>query len=381
MRARIDALEQQLKDTKREAADDRARLEQELALARAEQARGSSPTSDSESKAQSGTTASRRRSFGVWALFIGAVVAFSGAWFALVSIVFPSEGVLDVRVVTGADGDSALFVSEYVTHSGEDDPTYTTRLAVYDLATGERRSRRVVRWTRRGGLTVLGPGPGGVWAYEVGEGVVLLDPYDGHALREADELMSDALREELLRSGDLDSRVGYLADQQGVVVTLRDGTRVVVDGGEPRPFQGELPPIPAQPHAVGGTASVLASGETVRLASREGDAAHTRRLQPSGGVLLKGTFVEDTGAEQPLVLEGPAGVLVRHRESLEESAAYLLSRVTLDSGQLVWTAKLESTSNVWLAHATGDVVVLVTRTGELMAFGVERGEERYRVDL
>ena len=77
----------------------------------------------------------------------------------LVPVVFPPERITDLRVVRAADGSERLFVSEVVSHTTDDDDIDTSRLAVVDLATGERRSRRVVQWTRGAGVVVLGPAP------------------------------------------------------------------------------------------------------------------------------------------------------------------------------------------------------------------------------
>lgn len=189
------------------------------------------------------------------ALIVVGIAALGVCWFLLVSVAFPSERIVDLRIVSGSEGEAALFVSETVSHATEDDSIDTSRLAVYDLATGERRSRRVVQWTRGGGVVVLGPAPDGVWAYEYGTGLVLLDAHDGSILRTPEALLSDARREALLRSGDLDHQLGYLPAEQAVVVTLRDGTRLVVDGAEPRPFAGDLPPIPGRPHPSNATVS------------------------------------------------------------------------------------------------------------------------------
>lgn len=107
---------------------------------------------------------------------------------------------------------------------------------------------------------------------------------------------------------------------------------------------------------------------------------HARRLQPAGARYLNGTFVL-TAEGSPILLTDPRSVLVHHTESLENHADSRLSRVALDSGESEWTTALESEVRLRLAHATHDAVVLVSVEGELMAFGVERGEERYRSDL
>lgn len=82
-----------------------------------------------------------------------------------------------------------------------------------------------------------------------------------------------------------------------------------------------------------------------------------------------------------MIVDGPPSVLVRHTESLEEDSGESLSRVRLDGGEPLWTTPLGSTAHVRLAHHTADAVVLVTIDGELMAFGLGRGEQRYRLDL
>ena len=389
MRLRIEALERKLKDAEREGDEARARLEEQLAQARGEHSRGErsgdgrsgGDRSRSEEPAGSAADESKtkhRRRFWFAVLLVVGLAALWAGWFVLVSVAFPSSAIRDLRVVTSDDGESALFVSEVVRHMGEDDDYYTSRLAVYDLATGERRSRRVVQWTREDGLTVLGPGPQGVWAYEYGEGVVLLDRSDGSVLRTPEDLLGDAHRR-LLWSGELDRRVGYLAADEAVVVTLRDGTRLVVDGHDaPRPYQGELPRIPGTPSPSAPTVRRLDDGAVLRLEPREGDVQRARRLRPSGPVLLDAFFVEGA-TEQPILVDATS-VLVVHAESLEENAEHLMSRVSLDRGERVWTARLGSVARVMLAHASDDAVMLVV-DDTLLAFGLARGEERYRVDL
>jgi len=373
MRARIEALEQRLKETKREASDERARLEAELAEARSADPRDS-PSAESPSRPKAGSSRARV------AWLFGGMVALAIGWFVLVSLAFPSERIAGLRAVRGADGTHSLFVSEVVSHATEDSSIDTSRLAVYDLATGERRSRRVLQWTRGGGVTVLGPTPEGVWAHEHGGGVVVLDARDGSVLRPTEELLGPREREALLRSGELDERIGYLAAEQAVVVTLRDGTRLALDGEGTRPFAGELPAVPSPPHPSAATVRMLANGDVLRLVATEGDERHARRLQPSGARLLHGTFVVDSAGE-PIVLADPASVLVQHTATLEEGADSLLSRVALETGESLWTTDLETAVRVRIAHPMDDAVALVTVDGELMAFDLEDGEERYRVSL
>lgn len=386
MRSRIEALERRLRDTRREAADERARLEEELAAARAEQAGRESASPKPDGKRSKKKRRKRKRELGGCAttlLFAAGLTAIVFGWHAFVTVAWPAEGVTQAAVVTSADGEQALFVSEYVTHlAGDEGRSYSSRLAVYDLATGERRSRRVVQWTGRAGVTVLGPGPGGVWAYEAGTGSVLLDARDGSVLRGPEDLLSEAQRERLLRGdGELEDELGYLPSEEAVVMMLRDGTRLLVDGEAPRPYRGELPTIPVWSHPSGATVDRLESGEVLRLEPGEGDVSRARRLRPSGAVLLEATFVEDTQAHEPLLVGSPPGVIVRHRETLEDDAGHLISRVSLESGQPVWTEPLESSASLSLAHATAEAVVLVTTAGELVAFGIDDGAERYRFEM
>jgi hypothetical protein len=369
MRARIDALERRLKDTKREAADERERLEAALAEARGEASRR--PSSEPPAKTGGGR----------WpvALAIGGLLSLAAGWFLLVSLAFPSARITDLRVVT-RDGRDALFVSEVVSHVTDDDDIETSRLAVYDLATGERRSRRVVQWMRGGGVVVLGPASDGVWAYQYGSGVVLLDPDDGRVLRRTEDLLTEAQREQLLLSVELDQRLGYLAGERAVVVTLRDGSRLALTGEGTREYTGQLPSIPTPPRPWAVTVTALGGGDVLRLEARAGEDRYARRLHPSGARLLHGTFVVDS-AGQPIVLSDPPSVLVEHAESLESDADSVLSRVALEGGEALWTTPLQERVRVRLAHAAADAVVLVTVSGELMAFGLERGDPRYRVSL
>jgi len=319
-------------------------------------------------------------------LFMAALFGAVGVWNLLVAWAFPADQVNEVAVVHHSEGEWVLFVSEYVERFGVNGAIYagasSSRLSVYDPATGKKRSRRLIELAGWRGVTVLGPGPGGVWAYEYGTGVVLLDPRDGRVRKGPDELLSASQRDRVLVSTELRGNVGYLAAEQSVVITLEDGSRLMLNGTEARPYSGELPAVASRTHPTPPDWGRVDDGETLRLQAAQGEDRRVLRLRPSGTSLFRGGFlVEATRPEYALIVGTPPGVLVRHRESLDENSDYLLSRVALDTGQALWSARLNSNASIAHASRTDELVVIVTSDAELIAFQIEDGQLRYRVNI
>lgn len=313
------------------------------------------------------------------ALFVG--------WGGMIGAFFPADDVDRLAIVT-SDGHVALFVSESVSHyMGDDSDDYwTTRLAVYDLATGQRTSRRVVQWPRPSpaGLTALGPAPGGHWFYDTSEGITVLDAQDGSVVRSTADLLSADQREHLLRSGPLEERLGHLIGEQAVVMTLDDGTRIRVqaDSSEGAPYGEPMPPFIVE--RAPGTATVirLDDGRVVRLDHGESDPLTSVRLTESGATFLRGFLVTASG--RVLLAPEPESVFVMHTSSAEVHSAPLLSRVRLDDGGIVFTSPIGASGQLLLARTVDDAIVLIRRDGSdvmLCGYGLSDGAERFRVDL
>lgn len=319
---------------------------------------------------------------------VAATLVLVGGWAGLVGAFFPAEDIDGLALVT-SDGHASLFVTESVSHYvGDDsDDLWTTRLAVYDLATGARVSRRVIQWGRSWAaqLTPLGPAPGGHWFYDTSVGLNVLDPRDGAVVRGAADLLSAEQRAHLLRTGSLQRRLAYFPDEQAAMVTLIDGSRLRVSADEASgaPFTGSAPPLvlPSLPgHA---TVVEVPGAGLARLDHREADPTGSVRLAEAGALFLGGFFLIASDGE-PLVAADPPSVLVMHTTTLEADSPPLLSRVRIDDGSALFSTPIGAPGRLLLAHATGESVVLVRHDGGdvmLCAFGLADGAERYRVDL
>ena len=306
-----------------------------------------------------------------------------GAWLEGVARFFPSEGV-DLPIVVVADsGQAALFVRETVSHrdlgSGDSFNRVTTRLAVYDLQTGERTSRRVLsRFARkRASFSLPGRAPGGVW-FVMGTraGVQLLDAGDGRVARKQDQLMSEDIVARLLRSGPLEDRVVWMPDDRALLVRLTDGTWSRLNGssGGSAQFTGPAP-RPGRPDTGAGNASPLGDGAGPWCGSTKTTSAAASFLTAS---LVRSA---EGGA---IVLQDPESILVAHSDTLASDAARSLSRVRVADGVPLWTASIGAAARLDLAHANSDALVLVIRVDgdmELASLSLTDGREHYRREL
>ncbi|HFE43992.1 MAG TPA: hypothetical protein ENJ18_00670, partial [Nannocystis exedens] len=161
------------------------------------------------------TLRSRTKSALITAVFFALLIVTSGLWIYAVGAIFGAEQIDELAIAHSPNGAPTLFVSEHVSHLSyvpELDTKYTTRLAVYDLETGTRISRRVIAWMKPNPLSPrpLGPAPDGLWFFDSAHGVQLLSK-DGSVLRTQAQLLSPDQESRRLRSGDLGDRLTYLA--------------------------------------------------------------------------------------------------------------------------------------------------------------------------
>ncbi len=332
-----------------------------------------------------------RHKFGSGLAFLAAVLAAGGAWICAIGHWWPAESVEGLVRISGPAGDR-IFVTESVSHDMGDSSfdRYTTRLAVYDLASGERVSRRVLAWLREGSpsLTWLGPGPAGAFFHDSSDGVQLLDRSDGSVLRGPSDLLPGGLRERVLRSGPLEKRLGALPAAEAIVVTLNDGTRVRVDGVvPPTPYTGEQPALPVNRRPGSAKPLPLGGGRHARLKQLDGDPIDSARLRTPGHQsstpLLSAIFLTSSAGD-PILLEGPEGTLLVHAASLETDADTLLSRVSFETGDPVWSVPLGTRPQLHLAWRIDDAIVLVFWVeGDTVvaSYALEDGAERYRREL
>jgi len=329
---------------------------------------------------------------GVVAVGIGA----TWTWEWTVASLFPAEEVTGVAVVGGENGKPGyLFVTESVAHDHWLDPqiesSYTTRVAVYDLATGVRTSRRVISRTvpKYHSLSPLGPGPGGFWFFNSATGIELLSPDDGTVIRSATELLSPAQLGKLPKSGAIETRVAYLPTERAPILTLNDGTRIRLSANatQGEPFRGTVPKYQPRLAPANTTTLPLEGKRSLRLEHQESDPLRSARLQApsgSGTTPFLNPFFLTTDTAAPILLADPDSTLVVHTEHVGTGSAKILSRVRFDDGSALWSTPLGKSARISLATATAERLILVASLDDktvLLALGRGDGAELYRVAL
>lgn len=328
---------------------------------------------------------------------LAAGLAFIGlvsGWTYLLGAHFDAEAVGIMMVVDVPGERPSLFVSDRVSHLNYDaevETKYTSRLTVYDLDTGAKTSRRVVGWMREGPRNVwpLGPAQTGVWAYDPVDGVQILNPRDGAVVYSEQQLLSESQVARRYTSGELDERFSYLGEDRSLVVTQSDGTRLkLVEGAaEGVPHDGDVEPWrgPGLP----GTASMipLPEGGYARLAHNKGDPQGIMRFDAGGDPLgeryTQAYFVQRDG-QRDLVASDPTSAFIVHAASLQDDAAFELSRVRFDTGERMWTTAFEDKPRLHIAHLTDELLCVAGQIGGdfvLLGYEVDTGALRYRTDL
>ena len=365
-----------------------------------------------------------------------AIALAAGLWLFAVGRMFPAEHIGGMQVVETSAG-PRLFVNEAVSHLSTDatvDTSYTSRLAVYDVETGARVGRHIVAWMRRGyrSVTLIGraqaqvtteagkqaaPPPQRVaeaataraagkdrdamWAFSDASGLQLRSSVDGAVLRDSAQLLNDAQRAGLLRSGKPEDRVAWLPESRTVLRTLNTGGYVAISATTPkaRAYSG---PAPTPAHRSWLAAAKLGSlpGHTtvVRLGAKrlarldhtDGDPAHSGRLrdtaarQPASGTAFLRPFFVVSTSENPIVWPAPDSMMVMHSKTLEDRSDRRLSRVRLDTGAPMWTVDLGGQARLLLARRTGRLLALVARIdGDVVLLVIDEttGKLRHRTAL
>ncbi len=325
---------------------------------------------------------------------IAFVLVTTGLWIYAVGALFGAEEIDELAIVHRTNGAPTLFVSERVSHlsyAPEIDTVYTTRLAVYDLETGARISRRVIGWMKPDPLTLrpLGPAPGGFWFFDPVGGVQLISAKDGSVMRTQAQLLSADQESRRLRSGDIEDRVAYLPGSRELVVMLKDGSklRVSTDSNTGIPFSGESAQIDQQSKPGHVTILQTPTGQA-QLRHQDGDPATSSRLEFRGRTsnrIYFDAFFVTTNHSDPILLSDPSSTLIMHTSSLERDAPQVISRVQFDSGESLWTTAIGERVQLRLAQATDTILclALLVPNGDTELLGLDpfEGTLTYRVDL
>ncbi len=324
---------------------------------------------------------------------LAVVFVTTGLWIYAVGALFGAEEIDELAIVHKTNGAPTLFVSERVSHLSdipELDTMYTTRLAVYDLETGARISRRVIGWMKPDTLSLrpLGPAPGGLWFFDPVGGVQLISE-DGSLMRTQAQLLSADQESRRLRSGDIEDRVAYLPGSRELIVMLNDGSklRVSADSNTGTPFNGESSQIDQQSKPAHVTILQTPAGKA-QLRHQDGDPATSSRLEFRGRTSKRiyfDAFFVTTNHNDPILFSDPSSTLVMHTSSLERDAPQVISRVQLDSGNDLWTTEIGDRVQLRLAQATDTILclALLVANGDTELLGLDpiRGTFTYRVDL